>query len=280
MYNPHLRTKAMLQRAITYVNSVPYQVSLRWLFYRLLQDGTYQSKADYKNRFDGPLSAARKQFFGEWRPWTLADETRMPIYRGDGHANAHAWLEAVGKVECTLSKWAFQREYVEFWYEARAMTAQFEHYTKDITLRPFGGQMSIPAKWEIVEHFKEIKKEFPDKDIAIIYFGDNDKAGFDIQEAALRDIRAWCGLFGIEFDFYRAGLNPGQEIEFNIPENFEHPGSYQWEALSDESARTIIESTLAKYPVTTAECAKLEQNITKRFQDAWPDFMEELEEAV
>jgi hypothetical protein len=239
-YNPQKKTAAILDRAMQYVKSVPYQVSARWLFYRLLQDGYYRKKTDYKDQFMNPLAEARKRMYGDWRPWTLADETRTPIYRGQGFATQQAWLERLGKEECRLDRWAARPYYVEIWYEAKAMTGQFEYHTKDITLRPFGGQPSIPFKFEAARHFRKIRKDYPDKPIQILYFGDNDPAGKQIPESARADIEYWSKLFGIEFEFYRAGLNPGQEDTFGIPENPDKPGSFQWEALNDDAAKTII----------------------------------------
>ena len=47
-YKPHGKSKLTLDRAMGYIQAVPYRVTLRWLFYRLLQDGTYGSKQDYE----------------------------------------------------------------------------------------------------------------------------------------------------------------------------------------------------------------------------------------
>jgi len=46
-YKPSAKTTAILDAARTHVESVDYDVTLRWCFYRLLQDGFYSSKADY-----------------------------------------------------------------------------------------------------------------------------------------------------------------------------------------------------------------------------------------
>ena len=45
-YTPHGKTAKMLERALEIVNSVPYNVSTRWLFYRMLQEGCYTKKSD------------------------------------------------------------------------------------------------------------------------------------------------------------------------------------------------------------------------------------------
>lgn len=44
-WTPRDSSREILDRAMVHVRSVPYIVSLRWLFYRLLQDGLYHHKA-------------------------------------------------------------------------------------------------------------------------------------------------------------------------------------------------------------------------------------------
>jgi hypothetical protein len=44
--------------------------------------------------------------------------------------------------------------------------------------------------------------------------------------------------------FHVAGLTVEQARRYALPENFERPGQWQWEALSDVQAREIIEGAL------------------------------------
>ncbi len=91
-YTPRGETAKILDRAFELVNSVPYQVSARWLFYRLLQEGFYSTKQDYANKFLKAVSAARHAFYNGWRPDTLADETRESITGGAGWEDVKSWL--------------------------------------------------------------------------------------------------------------------------------------------------------------------------------------------
>lgn len=83
-YQPYGRTKIILDRAMGHIQSVPYQVSVRWVFYRLLQEGLYRDKKDYKNLVQ--LTArARKDWYKDWNPQTLADDTReMVVIKNNG----------------------------------------------------------------------------------------------------------------------------------------------------------------------------------------------------
>jgi hypothetical protein len=242
-YNPRKDIALILDRAFEIVESVPYQVSARWLFYRLLQEGYYSTKQDYANKFLKAVSNARHGAYKGWRPDTLADETRESIAGGNGWQDVTGWLEAVARAKCKLAKWYSQPVYLECWYEARAMTDQFRHYTKYVTLRPMGGQPSIPYKWQAAKDIEQAAQEYG-KPVVILYFGDLDPAGETISEVIERDISHWSDE---PFEFVRCGLTEEQVQRYNVPENIEHPGAYQWEALSDEGASDIITSNLDHY---------------------------------
>ena len=242
VYTPNSNTAQILERGYDLVKSVPYRVTARWVFYRLLQDGFYSKKNDYKNKWVKAVSKARHTFYKGWRPDTLVDDTRDSFVRGRGSASVDQWLYNVSEnAEVKLDKWITQDVYVELWYEARAMTEQFAYYTEHVTLRPMGGQPSIPYKWAIAKDLEDAKNLY-DKPIVILYFGDLDDHGSIISEVVERDVRGWCEA---GFEFIRCGLTYEQVEKYRIPENFEKPNEYQWEALPDEGAREIITSNVS-----------------------------------
>lgn len=267
LYRPRPEAAAILDRAFELVRSVPYAVTARWLFYGLLQEGTYPDKDSYKSKFLPMLSKARKFFYKDWTPDTLADDTRAAVVRGDGFSDEDEWLEAVGRARCKLDKWAYQDNYVEIWFEAKAMRGQFEHFTRHITLRPFGGDPSIPYKWQIAKELEEAADCY-ENPIVILYFGDLDPKGMTIPESALTDIRAWCKA---DFEFIRAGLNPGDEVKYNLPENPDKPGTYQWEALGHAAAEELITETVNQFVSHGyfQEAEQEELEVTARFQQMW-----------
>jgi len=272
-YKPQPEQAALLDGAYDLVESVPYKVTARWLFYRLLQEAYFKDKDDYKGKFLPLLSKARKSFYKKWTPETLADDTRITVIRGNGWPSENEFLEAVGRAVCTLDKWQEQEYYAEIWFEAKAMKAQFEHYTAHITLRPFGGDASIYFKWQIAQELAE-KFEQYNKPIVILYFGDMDAKGFQIPKSAVKDIREWAK---VDFEFIRCGLNPGDEVTYNIPENPDKPGTYQWEALSDDAARTLIKGWTEKYisQGLFESTEYFEKHITGKFQNHWAKFKEQ-----
>jgi len=272
-YRPRKKQREILARAFGYVQSVEYQVTARWLFYRLLQDGIYSAKGDYDGKFLPMLSKARKRFYNGWRPDTLGDDTREAVIRGNGFDSEADWLVAVGKrLGCTLDKWAGQPNYVELWFEAKAMRGQFEHYTDHVTLVPFGGDPSIPYKWAAAKRLEERAERYG-RPVVILYFGDLDPKGLTIPESAAADVRDWCGA---RFEFIRCALNTGDEVTYNIPENPDKPGEYQWEALDDLAAGKLITESVGKFisPGYFSEIEGREQAITARFKRRWAAFLD------
>src|SRR5207237_8913652 len=83
-------------------------------------------------------------------------------------------------------------QYVECWFEAEAMTQQFEHYLGEpyrITLRPFRGHYTLSPKWNAASEIRAMARL--GKSIVILYFGDADFKASQIPFSALRDIEAW-----------------------------------------------------------------------------------------
>lgn len=294
-YKPSAQTKYILQQAWYWVNTVPYDVTARWVFYRLLQDGTYSEKKDYRHLL-GILSKARKEFYDKWRPWTLADDTRSPLLmqrdgfytiflRGWGFQDEAEWVNTLKKeLNCPLDRWTKQPVYVEIWFEAAAMQSQFVYYAnQNLPLLAFHGDISIPEKWRTAKRLAEwwLRLRRP---IHIFYYGDLDPKGLTIPESAWEDIELWTYSLMKAQDpsvdgrclegliFTRVGINEEQAAEFNIPENPERPGTYQWEALADEQAADLIAT--ANEPLDLASFAEVESQetqIAQRLRNAIPE---------
>jgi hypothetical protein len=261
-WQPSPESRRILDFAMAKIESVPYKVSSRWSFYRVLQAGYLKTKADV-TRWDYLSSRARKRFFGKWRPGTLKDSIRRCDWNGEFRAAYSVELDSLET----------QPFIVQCWYEAEAMSEQFEYYTADyrVSLVPFRGDCSVPIKWEMAKKLEELFEEYL-KPIKILYFGDCDKKGLQILEAALRDIRAWCK---VPFDVERVGLTEEQAKAFGFPENPDKPG-YQWEALEDEQAKKLILDALNRYahPVP-AELLEREKHIRERFRKAYAAILNE-----
>lgn len=272
-YQPRPEQVKILDRAMAHIKSVPYAVTARWLFYRLLQDNLYHGKGDYHSQFLPLTAKARKRFYKNWRPSTLADDTRAVIPGGDGFDDPIAWLEAIkDQLKFEKAKWLNQDYYIEVWFEAAAMEGQFRYYTEEVPLLAFHGDVSIPQKWATAKRLEWASRRYG-LPIVIIYFGDDDDKGWEIPQSALADIRAWCR---VDFQFVRGGLNEDDGQRLGIPENPDKPGTYQWEALSDEDAGRLITETVGRFYNHEAllDVQSEQQEIDQKFRRLFADFIE------
>lgn len=270
-FNPQGRNREILDRAMEHIKSVPYRVSLRWLFYRLLQDALYKTKDDYKGKWVGVASLARKRSYGEWRPDTLRDDTsgmieRVGFFQDRDHVKGSP--DAIANmITVTLDPFYELDRYTIIGFEARAMVEQFMYYTEGMNLLPFGGDAHIEPKWDIAKHIEQAHKWYGGIPTQFLYFGDSDDKGRKIPVAAMKDIQKWCKH---PIEFVWCGLTEEQAEKFNLPENPEEPGHYQWEALTDPQAREIISQAMAHNGVDTELIkAKIEEGerITKEWQE-------------
>jgi len=277
MNGPDPKTQDILNAALEHVRSVPYAVSLRWVFYRLYQDGFYSTKEGYNN-FEYLCSRARHTHWNGWQPDTLADETREAIHRAYGYPNMEEALERLPSllsqsVNLELNHFYQQDHYIELWYEARAMTGQFRHYTAAIDLVPLGGMSSIPYKWHIAKRLEEIKERYG-LPIVILYFGDEDLAGHTIKADVEEDARSWSSA---EFEIVWCGLTEDQAKKYGVPHSIEKKG-YQWEALTDEAAREIIEASVYQY--VDREIIRAAKEEADEEEDRWSEIVEQAIENV
>lgn len=275
MYKPSRESKKILDAAYRHIESVPYKTSLRWLFYRLLQEGYYSDKTDYK-KWTALASVARKRFYKKWHPETLHDDTRsVELYNGgywDEETLRYRYFrDLISDNPVFLDHFVEQDEFIFICFEARAMADQFRYYTDRINLVAFGGDPSIHLKWEIakkIEHWAD----YYGKEVNLLYFGDYDSKGQKIVESAVKDIREWCNYY---FVFTHCGLTFEQALLYDIPENPEKPGEYQWEALDDDGAAKIIRESINKFINVDiiSSLKKHEDILTKEFKDKLDVFL-------
>ena len=263
------KNKYILERCHYHIKSVEYKVSLRWLFYRLAQEGLYKKDfkdasgkliSDYKNKFTGLFSRVRKGFKFGFYPDIIADETRTIKWRGLGRKNEKDGIE---KLTFNLDKFVNQDYFVLICFEALAMSSQFEYYTKHIPLIPFKGDPSIPYKWEIAKTIEYANNNYK-KPVVVIYYGDRDDKGEKIFNSAFKDITKWSN---VKFEVIHGGLKLQDAIKFNLPKMPGKPNNYQWEALSDEQARKIILRTIKKY--VNFEKQELKEQEEKEILNRW-----------
>lgn len=242
-YNPTKATENILEAAYDYIQLVEYKVGLRWVFYRLLQDGYLDSKDDYI-RLKGWASLARKRFYRNWRPDTLVDEGRKIEEskrledREDTLGQLHRYAEIVPDLYINQPAVPF------LIFEAATMSGQFKHFAGWTDRAAFRGDASIPHKWNIAKRCDELYRQH-DKPVHILYFGDLDRKGLQIPESAMRDIWEWVDP-GTEVSFTRCGINEGDADRFALSEKSLKPGTYEWESLESDDAGELIREGLSE----------------------------------
>lgn len=110
-------------------------------------------------------------------------------------------------------KWMSQEYYIEMWIEKNALRATFKNYISDykIALVPSRGFSS----WTFLkEAHDRIRQNANGKTPLILYFGDFDPSGEDI-ERFLRE--SMNGYFGIDIKVIRIGVTKDQIEEYNLP---------------------------------------------------------------
>lgn len=247
-YKPNAKSRAIIEKAWAHVQSIDYPASSRWLFYRLKDvDHIYTNKQQYKSNFIPLFSRVRRNYYQGWTPETLVDDRRNPIEHKGGSINVKTWASSMsmGGWFCTLDHFYRQQNYTEVWYEAEAMSNQFKHYVKGVTLRPFSGAPSLDYKYSIAKDLEKMEERYG-LPIKILYFGDYDVAGHNIPKVAVEDIRKWSNA---DFEFIRCGLNADDVENYRLSTSVEDEGDniYQWEALPDERAAELITSSVDEY---------------------------------
>ena len=254
------RNRNILLRGYEHITSVPYDVTLRWVFYRLYQEGLYTTKDDY-TQFKILSAKARHNNLCSWHPKCLVDDTRRMYLYGFGDDDE---LDAINNIKCNLDKISTQDTTVMILFEAKAMFSQFKHYTSYIPLIPFGGDPSIPYKYSIAETIDYFAERY-DKPIQLLYFGDYDDKGLQIFKTAIKHIRKWCN---VDFNVKHCGLTFEHVQQYELPMSVKGHG-YQWEALSDQQASEIITIHVSKYQNldVIASIEKKEKTILEKWKN-------------
>lgn len=225
------------------MESVPYNVTTRWIFYRTVEEMGL-TKKDYGS-FKKWTSRARKGFYDGWNPNTMDDDTRKIEFGGYGYDDWDSFAKHFINETCTLDKYSSQENVVQVWFEARAMASQFRYLLQDydVSMAPFAGDATINLKWRLAKELEALWASYR-KPIVVLYFGDWDKKGRQIPESALRDIKAWCTA---PFRLIRGGINTEHLEKYHLLENPERHGQFQWEALSETAAEEIVKGIVEQY---------------------------------
>jgi hypothetical protein len=193
-------------------NSQGFVLSLRQLYYQLVsRDLIPNTIQDYK-RIGNIVGDGRLAGLIDWE--MIEDREREVVYP------AH-WADAPDIImqaarQFRVDRWENQPRHVEVMVEKKALEGVLIPVCRDVDVRLTAnrGYSSLSAMYEAG---KRIQRAYDDqKDVYILYLGDHDPSGLDMD----RDILGRLGLFsGVDLEVERLALLYSQIEQMRPPEN-------------------------------------------------------------
>ncbi len=197
----------------------PDKMTLRQVYYQLVARLIIENKQTAYKRLSAVLVEARETGQVPWD--AMEDRTRSILGSPSlSHISDPEWAaqNIVDYVETSegihADRWLYQDWYVEVWLEKQALEGVFEDITIDmeVVLMPGRGYSSATFLKEAADRMESAQAE--EKNLAVLYFGDYDPSGMDIERYVEEKMRA----HGISLDhFSRIALTLEQIQEHELP---------------------------------------------------------------
>jgi len=191
------------------------RLTLRQIFYRLVSAGVISNTENEYKRLSRVLVQAR--FQGQIPFSAIEDRSRRFIGRDYRYVDTKDYFESIldyflhCDVHYNVPFWLDQPEYVEVWLEKEALSTVFHEITKNfkIVLAPCRGYSSLTYLYEAARRLVSLR----DRAIWILYFGDFDPSGLDIE----RDIQQRLTKLGVHANVRRIAITKEQIARYDIP---------------------------------------------------------------
>lgn len=236
------------------------EATIRQIYYRMVSP-PYQYMDNTKSMycsFDKFLTTAREKGDIDWRK--IADHTRTAIKPESTYASIEEFMQVFkDNVEgwwtrYTVDLWADQDYRVKVFIEKDALAG----VVSEVSLRyqvatfPGRGYNSFTQLRSLAEELRDI-----DKSIIILYFGDFDPSGLDIDRSATKRIKEYAGRDDIEVvrcaltedDVINLPANPTKLTDKRAASYIAKYGDRCWEldALPPDQLRNRVESAIKQY---------------------------------
>jgi hypothetical protein len=193
--------------------------TLRTIFYRLVSVEVIPNTNQAYKQLSSACVEARKD--GRL-PWDcIADESRVVLedfnedYKTpEQHVQLYINLLKNASRFYTIPRWHNQPHYVEVWIEKQALADTFSSFLKDRDVRIVVNRGYSGWSFLFENCMRLLKVRRSGKEIHILYFGDFDPSGDDMDDH-LDDAFRYFGLEGIHFE--RIAVTEEQIEEFNLP---------------------------------------------------------------
>lgn len=202
------------------------RLTIRQIFYRLASMEIITNTRSSYNTLDKALVRARQRGL---IPFDAIEDRHRSFLGGQtpfpNHTPEDVFQDALGDYEnaeeifedsyrnYNLPYWFNQPKYVEVWLEKDALSGVFQNITNKyhVCLAPSKGYASWSYLYEAAGRLGYMAKG--EKELMILYFGDYDMRGLDIQQKLYEGLYS----FGLNVDVQRVALTKEQISEYNLP---------------------------------------------------------------
>jgi len=245
------------------------RLTIRQVFYRLVSIGITKNTTNRYKSLIQILSIARKRgvipysafedrvraFIGGETFQYLAPEAVFEDAKSEYESATETFQDSYANFNLPI--WHDQPKYVEVWLEKDALAGLFQQVTNkhNVRLAPCRGYPSLTFLYEAAQHFRTVPKN---KHIVVLYFGDFDMRGLDIQ----RNIAEMLSrLYYSDVEVHRCALTKEQIQEHSLlpqPSKktdsmargwIESQGDVAWEldALDPNVLMKLIDDSIEKH---------------------------------
>jgi len=249
----------LVQRTLEVIQQYDIRLTVRQIYYRLVAAGHIKNSRSSYNSLDRSLVNARLRGI---IPFGTIEDRSRGFLSGDVEdwQTPEGYFKNAVETLRTLDSyyevpfWLEQPEYVEVWVEKDALASLCNQICDkyNVRLAPCKGYPSLTFLYEASKHLANV-----DKPITILYFGDFDMRGKDIQRYITERLEG----FGIEANVQRIALTRQQVEAYSLPPQpakktdtmasgwIETEGDVAWEldALEPNVLLSLIEDAVVKH---------------------------------
>ena len=258
-YEAHrFQTKSLI--LYEYINAIidkyqaaGYQLTIRQLYYQLVSKNLIENNDKNYKRIGNILENGRLAGLIDWN--AIEDRGRSLNYISSWESPADIIKDAADRYHRDL--WEGQKNYLEIWVEKQALESVIERAASSFGVQSFAckGYPSITALWEAAE-YRLLPAIRQGRKPIIIYLGDHDPSGVNINETILSRLELFTSYWVYEPDIklerialtheqirqYNPPPNPAKETDTRAAGYIKNYGSQSWEldALPPEILDQLI----------------------------------------
>lgn len=222
--------------------------SVRHLFYRAVVDGVEgitKDQSGYLKVQRGVLKLRREARI----PYAWITDNSRTVFAADAWSGPAGFLDDIAALY-RRDLWDRSPFRVEVWCESDSIAGTLLDVTRRwrVPLYPIRGQSSETFAYNAVQQWLDD----PSRQTVVLYIGDHDPAGLEIETALRNKLVAFASGSDHEPTFYRLGVTWQQAVDLDLPgtkpkKNYGFPLAVEAEALPPGLLREIVDDEIASY---------------------------------